>query len=124
MAGRLRAISAAFGLGAGSTLTILFSNHGGGDSRRRGVGKASITLPNFCMFVCCMKGVKPVFCPCKLRFLREDRGYPLKGMGFWLDMPVSRYVALEAGDSSPTDEELHRIADFFKVNVDYLMSWE
>lgn len=57
----------------------------------------------------------------RIRELREDHDLTQKYMAFLLDVNQKTYSRYETGEHSIPLSSLCRIADFYKVSVDYLL---
>lgn len=57
----------------------------------------------------------------RLKLLREEKGLSQKALGKLLNLSQSAIAYYETGDKEPTQETLHRLADYFGVSVDYLL---
>jgi len=57
----------------------------------------------------------------RLRLLRENRGLTQKELGQILNVSESTIGMYERGEREPNFETLEKIADYFEVQVDYLL---
>jgi len=56
----------------------------------------------------------------RLKELREQNGLSLDELASWLQMSKSQLIRYESGDSGMTAETFIKIAEFYKVSLDYL----
>ena len=59
-----------------------------------------------------------------LRLLRIIYNYKQQDMADFLHMSRSTYFGLESGNKSPDFETLAKLADFYNINLDYLISFD
>ncbi len=57
----------------------------------------------------------------RLRELRKEKGLTMKELGEMLGVSEATISLYESGKRTPNDELKKKLADFFKVSVDYLL---
>lgn len=56
----------------------------------------------------------------KLKELRKEMGYTQKEISEKLEISERQYINLEKGNSKPSLETIIKIADIYKISIDYI----
>ncbi len=59
----------------------------------------------------------------RLKELREERGYSIRGMGIKTNINYNSIAKYEKEERDPATSTLKTLADFFQVSIDYLLNY-
>ena len=60
----------------------------------------------------------------RIRDLREDKDLPQREVAKVLGLPQQQYSRVENEEAEVTGEFLIKLADFYKVSIDYILKYE